>query len=64
MIKEPEDEEFERIEREQLERQERNRNKAKLDRNEDEKVTVLTHYYMKFCPSCRSLFADTEESND
>ena len=54
-----EDEEFERIERDMMRRQQ-----AEEVSQQAEKVMVLTHYYMKFCPSCRSLFADTEESND
>jgi hypothetical protein len=54
-----EDEEFERIERDMMRRQQ-----AEEISQQAEKVMVLTHYYMKFCPSCRSLFHDLEESND
>lgn len=54
-----EDEEFERLEREI-----RSREDAALIKQQAEKMIVLTHYYMKFCPSCRSLFADAEGSND
>jgi hypothetical protein len=54
-----EDDEFERIEREM-----RHRQQAEEISQQAEKVMVLTHYYMKFCPSCRSLFQDLEEAND
>jgi hypothetical protein len=54
-----EDDEFERIEREM-----RHRQHAEEISQQAEKVMVLTHYYMKFCPSCRSLFHDLEEAND
>jgi hypothetical protein len=54
-----EDDEFERIEREM-----RHRQQSEEVSQQAEKVMVLTHYYMKFCPSCRSLFHDLEEAND
>ena len=54
MIKEPEDEEFERIEREQAERE-----KAKGWRKrqiEDERE--------RRCPTCHKLWTDEDEAND